>query len=136
MKRISSKRGQSMVEFAVVLPVLLMLILAIFEFGRVYNAQVTVTQAAREGARRGVIYTTNNTSLNNARNQALAFATAAGLEMDRVTVTAQYVDVAGDTNDAVLVTVTSAVQIVTPVIGQFFTDSQVTVTGAAQMRAE
>jgi Flp pilus assembly protein TadG len=40
-----------MVEFALVLPILLLLLVGIVEFGRVYNAQVSIQGAAREGAR-------------------------------------------------------------------------------------
>ncbi len=41
-----------MVEAAFVLPLLLLLIFGLVEFGRAYNAQVTVTHAAREGVRK------------------------------------------------------------------------------------
>ena len=44
-------RGAVMVEFAIVLPVLLLILLGIVEFGRAYNAQVSIQAAAREGAR-------------------------------------------------------------------------------------
>lgn len=40
-----------MVEFALVAPVLLLLVLGIAEFGRAYGIQATVSAAAREGAR-------------------------------------------------------------------------------------
>ena len=46
-----SERGAVAVEFALIVPVLVMLIFGIVEFGRGYNAKVTVTHAAREGAR-------------------------------------------------------------------------------------
>jgi Flp pilus assembly protein TadG len=46
-----SERGAALVEFALILPVLVMLIFGIVEFGRGYNAKITVTHAAREGAR-------------------------------------------------------------------------------------
>jgi Flp pilus assembly protein TadG len=39
------------VEFALLLPVLLLLVFGIIDFGRMLNAQITLTQAAREGAR-------------------------------------------------------------------------------------
>lgn len=45
------ERGSAAVEFAIVLPVLLMLVMGIIEFGHAYNAQLTLTQAAREGVR-------------------------------------------------------------------------------------
>ena len=44
-------RGAAAVEFALLLPVLLLLIFGIIDFGRALNAQITLTQAAREGAR-------------------------------------------------------------------------------------
>jgi len=39
------------VEFALLLPLLLLLVFGIVDFGRALNAQITLTQAAREGAR-------------------------------------------------------------------------------------
>lgn len=44
-------RGAAAVEFALLLPLLLLLVFGIIDFGRLLNAQVTLTQAAREGAR-------------------------------------------------------------------------------------
>lgn len=44
-------RGAVMVEFAFILPVLVMLLVGIIEFGRAYSAQVSIQGAAREGAR-------------------------------------------------------------------------------------
>ncbi|UEL27555.1 TadE/TadG family type IV pilus assembly protein [Pseudarthrobacter sp. L1SW] len=46
-----SERGAAAVEFAILLPVLLMLVLGTIEFGRAYNAQITLTNAGREGVR-------------------------------------------------------------------------------------
>ena len=40
-----------MVEFAIILPVLLLLVFGIIEFGRAHNTQLTLTHAAREGVR-------------------------------------------------------------------------------------
>ena len=40
-----------MVEMAIVLPVLMLLVFGTIEFGRLYNAQVTLTHSAREGIR-------------------------------------------------------------------------------------
>lgn len=51
MNNLRSERGSVAVEFALILPILIALLLGIVEFGRAYNAQITVTAAAREGAR-------------------------------------------------------------------------------------
>lgn len=47
----SAERGAAAVELALVLPILIFLIFGIVEFGRGFNARLTVTHAAREGAR-------------------------------------------------------------------------------------
>lgn len=44
-------RGAAAVEFALVVPVLLALVLGIIEFGRAYNIQTTLSNAARDGVR-------------------------------------------------------------------------------------
>ena len=46
-------RGQAIVEFAVVLPILLLLMLGLINLGVLINAQIILTQAAWEGARAG-----------------------------------------------------------------------------------
>jgi Flp pilus assembly protein TadG len=43
--------GAAAVEFAIVLPVLLLLVFGIIEFGLLFNRYITVTHAAREGVR-------------------------------------------------------------------------------------
>ena len=43
--------GAALVEFALVLTLLVMITFGIIEFGRAYNAQVTLTHASREGVR-------------------------------------------------------------------------------------
>lgn len=43
-------RGAAAVEFALVLPVLLLILFGIIDFGRALNAQITLTNAARAGA--------------------------------------------------------------------------------------
>lgn len=44
-------RGSVAVEFALLLPVLLLIVFGVIDFGRALNAEITLTQAAREGAR-------------------------------------------------------------------------------------
>lgn len=53
MKRLKTERekGAAAIEFALVLPLLVLLIFGIVEFARAYNVYLSVTHAAREGAR-------------------------------------------------------------------------------------
>lgn len=48
-------RGAAAIEFALVLPILVALLFGIIEFGRIYNAKLTLANAAREAARDYVI---------------------------------------------------------------------------------
>lgn len=49
--RESGERGAAALEFALIVPVLLLLVLGIIEFGFMFQAQLALTHAAREGAR-------------------------------------------------------------------------------------
>lgn len=50
------ERGAVAVEMAVLLPLLLLILIGTMEFGRVFNIQNSLTQAAREGARHAAIH--------------------------------------------------------------------------------
>jgi len=50
-----SDAGQSLVEFALVMPIVLLMLVGIMEFGRAWNVQQVITDAAREGARQAVL---------------------------------------------------------------------------------
>jgi Flp pilus assembly protein TadG len=62
------QRGAVAVEFAIIAPFLLALLVGIVEFSRVYNAQILVTNAAREAARTMAI-TNDATAATNAAKQ-------------------------------------------------------------------
>ncbi len=75
----SRDRGAVAVEFALLLPMLLLLLFGIIDFGRALNAQITLTQAAREGARLA--------SLNQPNVVSRTQAAATGLSPVSVSVT-------------------------------------------------
>ena len=60
MKRISLRNqdGQSMAEFALVLPILAFLLFAVIQFGIAFNNYITLTDATRAGARKASASTT------------------------------------------------------------------------------
>jgi Flp pilus assembly protein TadG len=49
------EKGQSLAEFVLVLPIFLILVFAIIDFGLGFHAWLTVTNSAREGARLGAV---------------------------------------------------------------------------------
>lgn len=48
-------RGQSLVEMAIALPILLVLLIGLVEMARAWNVRQVMTNAAREGARQAVV---------------------------------------------------------------------------------
>jgi Flp pilus assembly protein TadG len=51
----TNEQGQTMVEMAIVLPVLLVILIGIVQFGIAFNNYLTLTDAARAGARKAVV---------------------------------------------------------------------------------
>jgi Flp pilus assembly protein TadG len=55
MKRLKTERGAALLEAAITVPIVLLICVGIFEFGRAYQTWQVVTNASREGARLAVI---------------------------------------------------------------------------------
>jgi Flp pilus assembly protein TadG len=58
-RRQRSERGQSAVEFAVVVPILVLVLVVVSDFGRLFFVSVAVNNAARAGAQYGSQFVTN-----------------------------------------------------------------------------
>ena len=117
-------RGAAVVEFALVAPLLLMMVLGIAEFGRAYHVQTTLSQAAREGVR--------EMALKNDPAGAVAATKAAAptLTLTNITVTPSSCIASGTTPAATAtVTVTYPLAFTTKLFG-----SGKTLTGRGVMR--
>ena len=75
------ERGAAAVEFALVLPVLVTLVLGIAEFGRAYNQETILAAAAREAARTMAV----QNSAVTARTAAKTVASSLGLTDAQIT---------------------------------------------------
>ncbi|MBV8598852.1 MAG: pilus assembly protein [Actinobacteria bacterium] len=81
---IRSEGGQAAVEFALVLPLMIVLLLAIVEFGIAFSHYVTLTDAARVGARKAITVRIGGTTPSEAA-QAVRDA-AGGLDQSQLQV--------------------------------------------------
>ena len=73
VRHLRGRKGQALAEFALILPVVFLLIAGIIEFGRAWNIKQAVTDAAREGARYTVVVdTTSETGIKNRIKARLA----------------------------------------------------------------
>lgn len=82
-------RGQSVVEFALALPLLVLLLVGLFDVGRAVYAYNTVNNAARDGARLAIV----DQTVSHIEDRATSQAVSLGLDADAVDVSfAQYHD--------------------------------------------
>lgn len=85
MKSHHDERGAAAVEFALLAPVLVLMVMGIAEFGRAYHVQATISQAAREGVR--VMALNNDPAGAIVATQAAAAAVDPDLTLTNITVT-------------------------------------------------
>lgn len=117
-------RGQTLVEFALVVPIFLLIVLGLFDVGRAVFNYNTVANAAREGARVAIV---------NQDADAVRAATkkaGTGLSLTDADVT---LDSCGQQGCPFSVTVTFDYQPATPLIGEIFNP---TLTSTAVMPVE
>lgn len=71
----TDEQGQNIVEFALLLPILMYILMGIIQFGLIFAAYITVNNAVREGARWGSIYvydsTLSKTANDTTRNDGI-----------------------------------------------------------------
>ncbi len=79
--RSSKERGQAMVEFALVLPIIILIVVGVVDLGRAIYAYSVISNAAREGARYASVDPTNTAEITT-RTKALT----SGLEASHIRV--------------------------------------------------
>ena len=122
-KFFKKRQGQGIVEFALIVPVFLLLVFGILEVGRVLYAQLLVTEAAREGARAVAIS-------GDRRQAAIVVAKFPGAYTTRVTPAPLIY------GQNVSVEVSTTVEIITPMIGAILRPNPFPVSSIANMRQE
>jgi Flp pilus assembly protein TadG len=88
VKRITdNERGASAVEFAIILPLLVIMVFGIIEFGLLFYDKAVVTNASREAARAGIVFQPDprvditkieNVGLNYCGNKLVTFGSGSG----------------------------------------------------------
>lgn len=115
--------GQSLVEFALILPVLVLILMGVFDFGRAFFAYNAISNGAREGARYGVIHPTRRDSDGLAPYdeentiEEKAAAQTFILDMDEIDIQVTFPSGTDQRGDPITVTVTYDFRAITPLIG-------------------
>jgi len=77
------KRGSALVEFALVAPILILLILLMVQYGIIMNRMLTLSHAAREGARYAAVHPEDDGAI---RGKALEAMRGRGYRPERMSI--------------------------------------------------
>ncbi|MDD2433344.1 MAG: TadE/TadG family type IV pilus assembly protein [Clostridia bacterium] len=125
-------KGQALVEMALLLPLLLLLLFGIIEFGRVMSASFIVTHGAREGARYGAVGATDSEIVTRIQTKA---AVALYDPEDPTKLSIEIGRTGPVKGGDIEVKVSYAVTLYLPLIPEF-TGNPLTVVGTSVMRVE
>jgi len=140
--------GQSLVEFALVVPLFFMLVFGIVDFGRLFFTQMTLQHAMREAGRFGV--TGNHLTDPNDASQMLSRVASIkevvkkssmglGVDLNQVNVTSPQGGTtvpAGGPGQTFTVSLTYTLHLFTPIIGQFFNNGEYVFTVSTTFKNE
>lgn len=126
---LKTKKGQAMVEMALMIPILLLLVLAIVEFGLIFNHQFVIQNACRESAR------ALSLGANDDQATERIFEVAPQLEANRTTVMIIPAASNRKRGTSVTVTVTYQYQMMIPFLSQWL-DGLIVLSEQTTMRVE
>jgi len=126
IKQRQKERGQELVEYALILPIMMLILMSILDLGRAVYYYSAIHNSAREGARYGVINPDDPAGIEAVvRNKAVVLNPA------NLTVVISSPD-----EDTLRVTLTYQFTPITPIIGTLLGSNEVTLGSQATMRIE
>ena len=132
------EKGQALVEFALLVPIFLILMFAIVDFGMGFHSWITVTNSAREGARLGAV----SASTDDITARVYATATLINEDTNMEVFVTNAADAGGQPGQSVVVRVDYDYDLITPMAGlvAFLSGdtigSTLTLSSTAEMRLE
>lgn len=138
--KLKDEKGQSLVEFALVVPILFLIIGIIIDFGWIYSCQISAENVAREAARYVAVHNDND-SLEVLQNMAesviASTANQKQLPTERTTVTVSFSDVDSDSiNDSIKVHVQTEVDYLTGITSMITGRTYANVSASSIMKLE
>jgi Flp pilus assembly protein TadG len=121
-----NETGQSLVETALTLPIFLLVLCGILDFGWLFTNQLMLNNCSREAARIGVVSADQADKENIVKAKAESMLFIGVPEEDFADV--QFFD------EDVTVTVNLTVPCLTPIVGAFYTNNQAELTSTTVMR--
>lgn len=135
IRRKNGEKGQALAEFALLIPIFLILLFAIVDFGMGFHSWITVTNSAREGARLGAVSATTEKIEERVR-------LTANLPKQDINMNVTVTNAQGQPGDSVVVQVDYDYDLITPLAGLVklvsgnILGSTLTFSSTAEMRLE
>lgn len=129
MRYLKQKRGQSLVETAIVLPLILILIMGIIDFGFLFNNYIVISNASREAARKGSLGGSDTDITQLIQNYTTT------LDLSRMDIDIYPAQSQRFHGAEIKVTILYDNRLITPVIGALLGDT-ITLQGQVTMRVE
>lgn len=126
----SGSKGQSLVETAIVLPIILLLIMGIIDFGLLFNNYIILSNASREGARKAALGGTDAEIVQTIQNMSPS------LQLARMSITITPGFASRNHGAEVKVAVTYQNPLLTPLIDRFFPGGVASLRCVSVMRVE
>ena len=93
--KVQRERGAALLETALTMPLIILVAVGIFEFGRAYQTWQVLTNAAREGARVAVLPTSTSEHVTTRATQYMTFGHLPRAEEATVALDAETIDLGG-----------------------------------------
>lgn len=123
-------RGQSLVETAIILPIVLLLVMGIIDFGLLFNNYILISNASREGARKAALGGTDSEVVQTIQNMTTP------LTLSNMTITISPAYGSRGHGAQVKVDITYRSPLITPIIDNFFPGGVAELKNSSIMRVE
>ncbi len=131
---LKNKKGQSAVEMAITLPILMLVLCGIIDFGWIFSNKMLITYCTREGARFGSINAEAQYPEELVRDRVLKVAP--DYIRDNINVTVTFTDAYDVRSGDVEVEIHYTVKALTPLTGIFFDNQQIELVAVSIMKVE
>lgn len=126
--------GQAMVEFALILPIFLLILCGIIDFGWLFYNQLSLNNACREGARYAVVHTAENADTQSIINHIESITTTV-FANDGIDITVEYTSPSDPTSGDIKVSMQADISFFTPVLSTVLGEEK-TITSTVIMKVE
>ncbi len=129
-----NEKGQAVIELAVTIPLLLLVLCAIIDFGWIITNKMFLTYSSREGARYGIVHATDSNAEASIAEKVEEVAPS--YIKEKITVKVLFSDPYDIRSGDISVQVSCVIKALTPLTGIFTTDQNIPLDSVCVMKVE